>query len=199
MQSKIFNKVELEKIAVKKNQYPEPDLMEVAIVGRSNVGKSSFINLITGRRSIARVSGQPGKTRTINFYNIDNDFRLVDLPGYGYAKASTKDKNEWKKFIEEYLINRENLSLVISLIDIRHNPTSDDIMMNNFLDEMNIKKIIVATKADKISKNKIQISIKNIKNIIKSETEYFYSSSLNRIGRDEIINYIYNIKNKKEV
>ncbi len=199
MQSKIFNKVELEKIAVKKNQYPEPDLMEVAIVGRSNVGKSSFINLITGRRSIARVSGQPGKTRTINFYNIDNDFRLVDLPGYGYAKASTKDKNEWKKFIEEYLINRENLSLVISLIDIRHNPTSDDIMMNNFLDEMNIKKIIVATKADKISKNKIQISIKNIKNIIKSETEYFYSSSLNRIGRDEIINYIYNIINKKEV
>lgn len=199
MQSKIFNKVELEKIAVKKNQYPEPDLMEVAIVGRSNVGKSSFINLITGRRSIARVSGQPGKTRTINFYNIDNDFRLVDLPGYGYAKASTKDKNEWKKFIEEYLINRENLSLVISLIDIRHNPTSDDIMMNNFLDEMNIKKIIVATKADKISKNKIQISIKNIKNIIKSETEYFYSSSLNRIGRDEIINHIYNIINKKEV
>lgn len=199
MQSKIFNKVELEKIAVKKNQYPEPDLMEVAIVGRSNVGKSSFINLITGRRSIARVSGQPGKTRTINFYNIDNDFRLVDLPGYGYAKASTKDKNEWKKFIEEYLINRENLSLVISLIDIRHNPTSDDIMMNNFLDEMNIKKIIVATKADKISKNKIQISIKNIKNIIKSETEYFYSSSLNRIGRDEIINYIYDIINKKEV
>lgn len=199
MQSKIFNKVELEKIAVKKNQYPEPDLMEVAIVGRSNVGKSSFINLITGRRSIARVSGQPGKTRTINFYNIDNDFRLVDLPGYGFAKASTKDKNEWKKFIEEYLINRENLSLVISLIDIRHNPTSDDIMMNNFLDEMNIKKIIVATKADKISKNKIKISIKNIKNIIKSETEYFYSSSLNRIGRDEIINYIYSIINKKEV
>ena len=129
---KIF-KAELERVAVKPNQYPDTNLPEIAFAGRSNVGKSSFINSLVNRKSLARTSGKPGKTRTINFYNINDEFRLVDLPGYGYAKVSKEEKEKWGYIIEEYLNNRENLVEVIQLVDIRHSPTKEDIMMHNWL------------------------------------------------------------------
>ena len=114
--------------AVKRDQYPKDDRVEVAFVGRSNVGKSSIINALTNRRKLAKVSGTPGKTRLINFFLINNDFYLVDLPGYGYAKVSKKEKESWGKTIETYLNGREELKRVVLLVDSRHKPTADDIM-----------------------------------------------------------------------
>jgi len=157
-------KAELERVAVSKNQYPKDDLLEIALVGRSNVGKSSFINSMVNRKNLARTSAKPGKTRTINFYNINNELRLVDLPGYGYAKVSKKEKEKWGKIIEEYLNTRENLIEVILLVDIRHEPTELDVIMYNWIKSYNFKGLVIATKADKISKGKYQKHIKLIKN-----------------------------------
>ena len=157
-------KAELERVAVSKNQYPKDDLLEIALVGRSNVGKSSFINSMVNRKNLARTSAKPGKTRTINFYNINNELRLVDLPGYGYAKVSKKEREKWGKIIEEYLNTRENLIEVILLVDIRHEPTELDVIMYNWIKSYNFKGLVIATKADKISKGKYQKHIKLIKN-----------------------------------
>lgn len=153
MDNKI-NKSEILAVAVKKEQYPESGPMEIAFAGRSNVGKSSLLNLITGRRKLARISGSPGKTRTINFYSINDDcFRIVDLPGYGYAKVSKAETLKWGQMIEEYLIERTNLLKVIQLVDIRHKPTKQDVQMYDFLKYYGLDGIVVATKADKISNN----------------------------------------------
>lgn len=157
-------KAELERVAVSKNQYPKDDLLEIALVGRSNVGKSSFINSMVNRKNLARTSAKPGKTRTINFYNINNELRFVDLPGYGYAKVSMKEREKWGKIIEEYLNTRENLIEVILLVDIRHEPTELDVIMYNWIKSYNFKGLVIATKADKISKGKYQKHIKLIKN-----------------------------------
>ena len=124
---------ELEKIAGIISQYPQINLEEIAFVGRSNVGKSSFINAFLNRKNLARTSSKPGKTRTVNFYNVNNDFRLVDLPGYGYAKVSKSEKEKWKEIIETYLSNRENLLEVILIVDIRHAPSKEDVIMYNWL------------------------------------------------------------------
>lgn len=156
-------KAELERVAVSKNQYPKEDLLEIALVGRSNVGKSSFINSMVNRKNLARTSAKPGKTRTINFYNINNELRLVDLPGYGYAKVSKKEKEKWGKIIEEYLNTRENLVEVILLVDIRHEPTELDVLMYNWIRSYDFRGLVIATKADKISKGKYQKHIKIIK------------------------------------
>ena len=156
-------KAELERVAVSKNQYPKDDLLEIALVGRSNVGKSSFINSMVNRKNLARTSAKPGKTRTINFYNINNELRLVDLPGYGYAKVSKKEKEKWGKIIEEYLNTRENLVEVILLVDIRHEPTELDVLMYNWIRSYDFRGLVIATKADKISKGKYQKHIKIIK------------------------------------
>jgi len=157
-------KAELERVAVSKNQYPKDDLLEIAFVGRSNVGKSSFINSMVNRKNLAKTSSKPGKTRTINFYNINNELRFVDLPGYGYAKVSMKEREKWGKIIEEYLNTRENLIEVILLVDIRHEPTELDVIMYNWIKSYNFKGLVIATKADKISKGKYQKHIKLIKN-----------------------------------
>ncbi|HCY6406161.1 TPA: YihA family ribosome biogenesis GTP-binding protein [Staphylococcus aureus] len=157
------NNIELIISAVKEDQYPETELSEVALSGRSNVGKSTFINSMIGRKNMARTSQQPGKTQTLNFYNIDEQLIFVDVPGYGYAKVSKTQREKFGKMIEEYITKRENLQLVIQLVDLRHDPTQDDILMYNYLKHFDIPALVICTKEDKIPKGKVQKHIKNIK------------------------------------
>lgn len=161
-----FNKNNLELMisAVSKKQYPEHYLPEVAMCGRSNVGKSSFINTILNRKNYARVSSKPGKTRTLNFFNVDDKVVLVDVPGYGYAKMSKKEKEKLYDMIVEYFVNSKNISFVLHLVDSRHKPSEDDIMMNEFLNYYEIPFVLVLTKTDKISKNELSKNTKIIKN-----------------------------------
>ena len=157
------NEVDILISAVKPEQYPELDLPEVALSGRSNVGKSTFINSMIGRKNMARTSQQPGKTQTLNFFNIDNQLIFVDVPGYGYAKVSKKQREAFGKMIETYITTREALTLVIQLVDLRHPPTEDDVLMYDFLKYYDIPTLIIATKEDKIPKGKVQKHIKIIK------------------------------------
>lgn len=140
--------------AVSPAQYPETDLPEIALAGRSNVGKSSFINTLINRKNLARTSSKPGKTQTLNFYLIENALHFVDVPGYGYAKVSKTERAKWGQMIETYLSERQQLRAVISLVDLRHKPTEDDIQMYQFLKYYDIPVIVVATKADKIPRGK---------------------------------------------
>lgn len=140
--------------AANKSHYPQDDIPEVALAGRSNVGKSSFINTLLNRKNLARTSGKPGKTQLLNFFNIDDKIRLVDVPGYGYARVSKKEREKWGRMIEEYLTSRENLKAVVSLVDFRHEPSADDVQMYEFLKYYDIPVILVATKADKIPRGK---------------------------------------------
>ena len=193
-------KAELERVAVNPSQYPNSNLPEIAFAGRSNVGKSSFINSLVNRKSLARTSGKPGKTRTINFYNINDEFRFVDLPGYGYAKVSKEEKEKWGYIIEEYLNSRENLVEVIQLVDIRHSPTKEDIMMHNWLKVYGFKGIVIATKSDKINKNKYPAYIKTIKDKLEVEdlSLIIPYSSTNKTNIDKVWDEFYEILNKKE-
>ncbi|MEG0261253.1 MAG: ribosome biogenesis GTP-binding protein YihA/YsxC, partial [Lysinibacillus sp.] len=150
---KVHN-VELVISAVRPEQYPEDGLPEFALAGRSNVGKSSFINRMIGRKSMARISSKPGKTQTLNFYKIEEQLFFVDVPGYGYAKVSKTEREAWGKMIERYITGREELKAVIQIVDLRHPPTADDCMMYDFLKHYNIPCIVIATKADKIPKGK---------------------------------------------
>ena len=152
----IIKKSEFIISAVKREQYPIDGRNEIAFVGRSNVGKSSIINALTNRRKLAKVSQTPGKTRLINFFLINDDFYLVDLPGYGYAKVSKKEKESWGKTIEMYLTDREELKRVILLVDSRHKPTADDIMMYEWIKHFGYNCVVIATKADKISRGQYQ-------------------------------------------
>lgn len=165
------NKSELEKIAVDREHYPNDELPEIAFVGRSNVGKSSLINALLNRKNLARTSSKPGKTRTINFYLVNDKIRFVDLPGYGYAEVSFSERNKWADIINEYLIHRVNLRAIIMIVDIRHEPTDNDLMMYEFLNAYGYTNIVVATKADKISKGKWQNNLKIIRNKLKLKDE----------------------------
>ncbi len=139
---------------VRPEQFPEDGLPEFALSGRSNVGKSSFINRMIGRKALARISSKPGKTQQLNFYKIEEQLFFVDVPGYGYAKVSKAERAAWGKMIEKYFTGREPLKAVVLIVDIRHNPTADDCMMYDFLKHYNIPVIVIATKADKIPKGK---------------------------------------------
>ncbi|MCT6925481.1 MULTISPECIES: ribosome biogenesis GTP-binding protein YihA/YsxC [Bacillales] len=150
---KVHN-VEMVISAVRPEQYPEDGLPEFALAGRSNVGKSSFINRMIGRKAMARISSKPGKTQTLNFYKIEEQLFFVDVPGYGYAKVSKSERAAWGKMIEKYFTGREILKAVMLIVDLRHPPTGDDCMMYDFLKHYNIPCIVVATKADKIPKGK---------------------------------------------
>ncbi|MEC1177584.1 ribosome biogenesis GTP-binding protein YihA/YsxC [Metasolibacillus meyeri] len=150
---KVHN-VEMVISAVRPDQYPEDGLPEFALAGRSNVGKSSFINRMIGRKAMARISSKPGKTQTLNFYKIEEQLFFVDVPGYGYAKVSKSERAAWGKMIEKYFTSRELLKAVVLIVDLRHSPTADDRMMYDFLKHYNIPCIVVATKADKIPKGK---------------------------------------------
>lgn len=178
---------DLEKIAAIPSQYPPDSMPEIALAGRSNVGKSSFINSMVNKKNLARTSSKPGKTRTVNFYNIDDKFRLVDLPGYGYAKVSKGEKDNWAKIIETYLNNRKNLYEVFLLVDIRHEPTNQDLEMYKWIMSFGFTGFVIATKADKISRNKVN---KNI-NII--------AKKLNISDKDLIFPYSTESKLNKDV
>ncbi|NWQ40223.1 YihA family ribosome biogenesis GTP-binding protein [Bacillus sp. EB106-08-02-XG196] len=146
--------------AVRPAQYPETDLPEFALAGRSNVGKSSFINKMLNRKGLARISSKPGKTQTLNFYLINEILHFVDVPGYGYAKVSKSERAAWGKMIETYFTSREQLRAAVLIVDLRHPPTQDDIMMYNFLKHYDIPCVIIATKADKIPRGKWQKYLK---------------------------------------
>lgn len=165
--------------AVSPKQYPADDLKQIVLVGKSNVGKSSFINTMVNRKKLARTSSEPGKTRLINFYKVkgnyekngesttqDQDFYLVDLPGYGFSKMSKQQQVEVGNFIEEYLVKCTNISLVVFLIDIRHNPTENDKMMYDYIIHQNLPCIIIANKADKIAVTKVDSQVENLQNIL---------------------------------
>ena len=145
-----INEPFLERMAVDEKSYPKDGLKEIVLVGRSNVGKSSFINALTNRKKLAYTSSSPGKTRTINFYNIDNMFRIVDLPGYGYAKISMSEREKWKKIIEEYLVKSQNIALICQIIDVRHEPTKLDLMMYDYIQSTGTDYLIIANKLDKL-------------------------------------------------
>lgn len=165
--------------AANKSHYPQDEIPEVALAGRSNVGKSSFINTLLNRKNLARTSGKPGKTQLLNFFNIDDKFRLVDVPGYGYARVSKKEREKWGRMIEEYLTSRENLKAVVSLVDFRHEPSADDVQMYEFLKYYEIPVILVATKADKIPRgkwNKHESIIKKKLNFDSSDIFIVFSS-----------------------
>lgn len=149
--------------AVKPSQYPASIIPEIALAGRSNVGKSSFINKLLNRKSLARTSSKPGKTATLNFYNIDNTFYFVDLPGYGYAEVSKKEREKWAEMINQYLNTRNQLVATFLLVDARHKPTADDIAMHQWIKHNYGSSVVIATKADKVKKSKLDENLQLIK------------------------------------
>ncbi len=173
--------------AANKSHYPQDSIPEIALAGRSNVGKSSFINTLLNRKNLARTSGKPGKTQLLNFFDIDGKLRFVDVPGYGYAKVSKSERAKWGKMIEEYLTSRDNLRAVVSLVDLRHDPSADDVQMYEFLKYYEIPVIVVATKADKIPRgkwNKHESAIKKKLDFDKND-DFIIFSSVNKAGLDE--------------
>ncbi|WP_059103893.1 ribosome biogenesis GTP-binding protein YihA/YsxC [Shouchella shacheensis] len=178
---------DLAHVAVKRDQYPNTLLPELALAGRSNVGKSSFINKMLNRKGLARTSGNPGKTQTLNFYEINGRLYFVDVPGYGYAKVSKTERAAWGRMIEAYLAEREPLKAVLQLIDIRHKPSEDDKLMYNWLKHFHIHVILVATKADKIPKGKWQKHLAVIRKELEKnpEDELLLFSSETGQGREE--------------
>ena len=187
-----IEKVEEPIIAVRRSQYPEDNKSEFLLVGRSNVGKSSFINTIIERKNFARTSSKPGKTQTLNFYLINNLFYLVDVPGYGYASVSKDTQKKFGLMIEEYLKNRSNLKHVFLLIDYRHKPTEDDVLMFEFLKYYNLDITIIATKYDKISKNNRIKQDKLIKDTLKlcEDDNFITFSTVTKKGRSEVLEII---------
>lgn len=189
-----FDKVELSNIAVRASQYPEDKKPEFLIVGRSNVGKSSFINTLVNRKNLARISSKPGKTQTLNFYNIDDLCYLVDVPGYGYAAVSNKKQEKFGIMIEEYIMNRPNLKHVFLLIDYRHKPTENDLMMYDFLKYYNMPVTVICTKYDKIKKSQRDKQDKLISSTldIAMGDDIINFSKITKVGRDSIIEIMQN-------
>ena len=184
--------VEVPHIAVRVSQYPEDHKNEFLLVGRSNVGKSSFINTIIERKNFARTSAKPGKTQTLNFYQVNNTFYLVDVPGYGYASVAKDKQKKFGMMIEEYIKTRPNLKHVFLLVDYRHKPSEDDILMYEFLKYYNLKITIVATKYDKVTKNGRAKQDKLIRETLKlnEENSFIPFSTITKIGREEVLKII---------
>jgi GTP-binding protein len=185
----------LDVVAVKPDKFPDDGKSEIAFVGRSNVGKSSLINCMVSRKALARTSQKPGKTRTINFYNVEERVCFVDLPGYGYAKISKSESEKWGKMIEDYLINREQLKTIVLLIDIRHEPIKNDIIMYNWLKHYNHKIVIAATKADKLKRSQVQKQIAMLRKgfLIEKEDIIIPFSSETKDGREVLWEIIQNV------
>ena len=184
--------VELASCAVRTSQYPDEGKPEFLLVGRSNVGKSSFINTLINRKNFAHTSSKPGKTQTLNFYLVNKSFYFVDVPGYGYAAVSHDRQKKFGVMIEEYLKSRESLKCVILLIDYRHKPTEDDCLMYNFLKYYNLKIKVIATKYDKVSKNNRDKQNKLIKDTLKldEKDEFIPFSTVSKKGRDDVYEVI---------
>ncbi len=177
--------------AVRRSQYPEDSKSEFLLVGRSNVGKSSFINALVNRKNFARTSATPGKTQTLNFFLINDLFYIVDVPGYGFARVSKKLKTKFGMIIEDYLESRNNLKNVFLLIDFRHKPTNDDVMMYEFLKYYNIPVTIVATKADKVKKSCFEKNINIIVNTLNiNKEDIILFSTITKTGKEEVLNKI---------
>ena len=178
--------------AVRKEQYPKSDVAEIVLVGKSNVGKSSFINTMINRKKLSRTSSEPGKTRQINFYNIDEKFYFVDLPGYGYSKMSKKEQEKVGQFIEEYLFTREQISLIIFLVDIEHKPTANDKLMYDYIIRSGIPFVVIGNKADKIAKTKVNDYLNMIQNELNPMKDILFLpfSSKKKIYQDEVWNEI---------
>ena len=184
--------------AVSPKQYPKGDLPEIVLVGKSNVGKSSFVNTMTNRKSLARTSNTPGKTRQINFYNMDDKFYFVDLPGYGYSKMSKVEQEKVNRFIDEYLHIRKNISLIILLIDIRHEPGTNDKMMYDYIIRSGLPFIVLTNKADKIAVTKVTNAVKDIQDILNPIGDFTFLpfSAERKIYSDTVWNILEeNIKN----
>ena len=188
----IIRSINLETVCGVTSKLPENDKPEIAFAGKSNVGKSSLINGLMNRKSYARISAKPGKTQTINFYNINEQMYLVDLPGYGYAKVSASEKEKWGKMIERYLHQSKQLKAVFLLIDIRHAPGNNDKIMYHWILEQGYKPIIIATKLDKIKRSQIQKQLKILREGLEvlPGTEIIPYSSVTKQGREEIWNNI---------
>ncbi|MBN1118904.1 MAG: YihA family ribosome biogenesis GTP-binding protein [Bacteroidales bacterium] len=189
-----INTVEFVKSSAKLDQCPETRMPEYAFVGRSNVGKSSLINALTGRKKLALTSGNPGKTRLINHFLVNKDWFLVDLPGYGYAKLSKKERELFDPMIKQYLSKRESMACLFLLIDIRHDPIAADLEFLNWLGENMIPFSIVFTKSDKLSKTEISTQVENYKKVLLESWEslpgVFITSSKTSEGKEELLNYI---------
>lgn len=192
--------VNLITMAVRRSQYPEDDFPEFMLIGRSNVGKSTFINTLLGRKNVAYTSSKPGKTQTINFYLVNNGFYFVDVPGYGYAAVNKKTQEKFGKMIEEYLEKRDELTRVFMLVDFRHKPTEDDQLMYNFLKYYNIPVTIVATKVDKVGPSKIEknkkILLSTLDLVVGDDLVLF--SSVTKLGKEEILKKIDDLINISE-
>lgn len=180
---------ELEVIATRRSQYPENAKPEFLLVGRSNVGKSSFINTILSRKNLAHTSSRPGKTQTLNFYSVNNKFYLIDVPGYGYAQVDKKTQAKFGMMIEEYLEKRDQLKRVFMLVDFRHKPTEDDLLMYNFLKYYNVPVTIVATKADKVGGSKKDKCLKTILDTLDLVVgdDLIIFSSVTKLGVKEVL------------
>ncbi len=196
----LIKKAELVAVTAKREQYPPEDMYEIAFVGRSNVGKSSLLNLLTNRKALARVSGNPGKTRTINFYEVNGEFRIADLPGYGYAKVSKSISATWSGMIDTYLKDRAKLIKVVQLVDIRHAPSALDIQMYDYLKHYGLDGLVVATKSDKISKNETTKSITQIRKSLRMEPDDLVIpiSALNKKGHEDLLTAMEDILNAQE-
>lgn len=184
----VIKNVELETVCGYTSKLPDNAYPEIAFAGKSNVGKSSLINALMNRKSYARTSATPGKTQTINYYNINGELYLVDLPGYGYAKVSEKERQQWGKLIEKYLYSSKQLKAIFLLIDIRHDPSANDKMMYDWIVSKGYRPIIIATKLDKIKRSQKEKHLKAIRQGIGilPETEIIPFSALSKQGRDEI-------------
>ena len=190
-----INSVELEVMAVRQSQYPIDDLPEFLMVGRSNVGKSSFVNTLVNRKNIARTSSRPGKTQTLNFYLVNDTFYLVDVPGYGYAAVNKEQQKKFGLMIEEYIKSRHELRRVFLLVDFRHKPTEDDLLMYNYLKYYNIPVTVVATKADKVGASKKDKTYKQLidtLNLVVGDDVVLFSS-ISKLGKEEILTKLDNL------
>lgn len=188
----IVKKPKFEISAVKPAQYPQNELPQIVLVGKSNVGKSSFINSMSNRKKLARTSSEPGKTRQINFYNIDEKFYFVDLPGYGYSKMSKEEQARVGSFIEEYLSKSDKIALIVFLIDIRHEPSQNDRLMYNYIINTNSPCLVIANKADKIAVTKVDNAVQDLQNSLNplKDLTFMPFSSERKIYSEDVWNFI---------
>ncbi len=196
----VIKNVSLETVIGVASKIPQNEMPEIAFAGKSNVGKSSLINVLMNRKSLARTSAQPGKTQTINFYNINQELYFVDLPGYGYAKVSREEKEKWGKMVEKYLRQSNVLRAVFLLIDIRHDPSANDKLMYDWICANGFQPIVIATKADKINRSQLQKQVKAVRQGlgVDKETAVIPFSAQTRQGRDEIYEMIDRILEQSE-
>ncbi|MCI9385110.1 MAG: ribosome biogenesis GTP-binding protein YihA/YsxC [Lachnospiraceae bacterium] len=196
----VIKNVSLETVIGVTSKIPQNEMPEIAFAGKSNVGKSSLINVLMNRKSLARTSAQPGKTQTINFYNINQELYFVDLPGYGYAKVSREEKEKWGKMVEKYLRQSNVLRAVFLLIDIRHDPSANDKLMYDWICANGFQPIVIATKADKINRSQLQKQVKAVRQGlgVDKETAVIPFSAQTRQGRDEIYEMIDRILEQSE-